>query len=85
MFRIGFDPILDAEIQHGELIKEIDILRQAKLAEECSKPRTSSSFKLLALVGKGMTSLGRSLELRYGERIESAPVIRNESFSDDCV
>lgn len=70
MFRIGFDPFLDAEIQHEELIKDMEGLRLAKLAEECGKPRKQGGSKILAQLGRSLSFIGTSLTVRYGDKIE---------------
>jgi len=84
MFNIGFDPILDAEQRHKELIKELEQYRQAKMGEDCTKRKARSSSKLLAMFGKGMASFGINLATRYSDTAEIPAGFSEQDIMGDC-
>jgi hypothetical protein len=84
MFRIGFDPMLEAQQRQEELIREIAYIRQAEEAMIRDKPKTHNSFKLLAQVGRRMASLGSILEARYGDQFETKVGLSQQDVSSDC-
>ena len=84
MFNIGFDPILDAEQRHKELIKELEQYSHAKMSEDCTKRKARSSSKLLAMFGKGMASIGINLAMRYGDKAETPAGLSAQDFIGDC-
>jgi len=84
MFRIGFDPILEAERKHEELIKEMELIRLAKKGMVYDKPRSHNGLRLLALVGRGMASLGSILEERFGDQPESSLGLDKQGISGTC-
>jgi hypothetical protein len=84
MIRIGFDPILEAEQQHKDMIKEIDQLRLVKEGLIESQTRMHSGSWILALIGKEMASLGASLEARYGGYPDRQDNLNAPSNPGDC-
>jgi hypothetical protein len=66
MVRIGFDPMLEAELRNKEIIKQAEHYRLINDAMKSSLPKASSAAKLIALIGREMASLGASLEAHYG-------------------
>ena len=85
MIRIGFDPVLEAEQQHRELIKQVEQYRLAQETPSGSQPRVRSPLRILALIGKGMVSLGTSLESRYIGNPEQPVSLQAQSNPDDCL
>jgi hypothetical protein len=66
MIRIGFDPILEVERQHKELWKQAEYERMLKEARETSQYKAIAGSRFLALIGKGMATVGLRLAERYG-------------------
>ena len=85
MFRIGFDPILEAEQRHEEIIREMERIRMATQRMDIDKPKNHNGVRLLALVGKGMASLGAIIEARYGNQLEPTIGLEQRDISGDCV
>lgn len=67
MIRIGFDPILEAEQHHKELIEQAQYERMLREARGTSQNKVVASSRLLALIGKEMASMGLRLAERYGD------------------
>ncbi len=85
MIRIGFDPSLDAEIQHQDLIREVEQLRIAQSGSENTQPGLSVTARILALLGRQMVSLGSQLEERYNISVDDCMAV-NTLYSDDpCI
>ena len=84
MFRIGFDPLLEAEQQHKELIKQAEQYRLAQEANSASQNKSRSGTKILAMIGKGLASLGSSLESRYGDHIAGQVNLDTQSNLEEC-
>ncbi len=84
MFRIGFDPILEVEQQHRELIKQVEQYRLAREAITCDQSKLSSGAKIIALIGKHMVSLGSGLISRYGDNPDGQININNQSNQGGC-
>ncbi len=84
MIRIGFDPLLEAEQQHRELIKQVEQYRLVNEVMSGFPPKVRSRARLLALIGKGMASLGASLESRFGNDIDGQVNLQAQSNSGDC-
>ncbi len=85
MIRLGFDPSLDAEIQHQDLIHEVEQLRIAQSGSENTQPRVSVTARILTLLGRQMVTLGAQLEERYNTPVDDCLAI-NTLYSDDpCI
>jgi hypothetical protein len=84
MFRIGFDPVLESEQQHRELIKQVQMYRLAQEALAGYHPKPSSGARLLALIGKGMASLGSNMESRFGDNPHGQKNINTQSNPGGC-
>lgn len=84
MIRIGFDPVLEAEQQHKDIIREIEQLRLAKEGMGETRSRVRSGSRFLALIGKEMASLGASLEARYGSNPEGQVNLNTQSNPGGC-
>ncbi len=84
MIRIGFDPMLDAEQRNQVLIKEVELYRMAQEGMPQHQPRVGSRFRLLAMLGKEMVSLGASLEARYGDKPDWQDSMNTQSNPDGC-
>jgi len=84
MFRIGFDPILEAEQRHEEIMRDVERFNLIRQAEQCGRPKSRSSIKILALLGRRMAILGTNLVERYDERLEVAAGNGQQVASDNC-
>lgn len=84
MFRIGFDPVQEVEQQHRELIKQVEQYRLAQEANVGYQTRARSGARLLALIGKRMSSLGSDLVSRYGDDPDGQLNINSQSNPGDC-
>ncbi len=82
MIRIGFDPSLETQAQHQELIRENEQLRLARNGSVGSQLRLSATARILALLGKELVSLGSQLEERYTIK-EADCIAINTLYSDD--
>jgi hypothetical protein len=71
MIRIGFDPGLEAEQQHRELIMRSEYYRLIQDGRRPSHERSVSYQKILAQLGKRLVLFGTALEDRYGEQSET--------------
>jgi hypothetical protein len=84
MIRIGFDPLFEAELQHRELIKQAEHYRLAQEAMAGYQNKPRSGAKLLALIGRGMASLGSNLVSRYGDDSDGQINLNSQSNPDGC-
>jgi hypothetical protein len=84
MIRIGFDPMLEAEQQHRELIKQVEQYRLAQEAMASYHHKPRSGAKLLVLIGKGMSSFGVSLVSRYGDNHDGQINLNSQSNPGGC-
>ncbi len=82
MIRIGFDPSLEAQAQHQELIRETEQLRLARDGSVGSQSRLSATARMLAMLGKELVSLGEQLEERYTVK-EGDCISISTLYSDD--
>lgn len=67
MSQISFDLYTNIEYQrrHKELIDGVERARLTREAKKVETGKNQSSNKLLALIGRGLTSFGESLVERY--------------------
>jgi hypothetical protein len=84
MIRIGFDPVLEAEQQHRELIKEVEQYRMVDEGMDETQIKVRGGYKFIAQIGRRMASLGARLEERYGGKVQSEVVINPTVSSDGC-
>ncbi len=84
MFRIGFDPFLEAEQQHEEVIRNVKYYKLASLGNESDKPKYSAGIKILVKLGAGMANLGNRLVLRYGEKMVPTTGLEQQTASENC-
>ena len=84
MIRIGFDPVLEAEQQHQELIKEVELYRMANALSNETGSKARIGFNFLASLGKQMVILGANLEDRFGNKVQSNSVLNSTADSDAC-
>jgi hypothetical protein len=84
MIRIGFDPMLEVEQHHQELLKEAQLYRLAKQGLEGIEAGERGGFKFLALIGKEMVTLGASLEERFGGKAQSEVRLNQPITSEGC-
>ena len=84
MIRIGFDPMLEAEQRNRALIKEVELYRLAQDGLAHNQPRIRGTVRLLAMLGKEMSSLGASLEARYADRTAGQVSGNNQGNPGDC-
>jgi hypothetical protein len=84
MIRIGFDPLFEAELHHRELIKQVEQYRLAQEAKSSSQPKVRSSARILALIRKGLTSLGTNLASRYGDNTDGMVSLDTQGNPGDC-
>jgi hypothetical protein len=66
MVRIGFDPSLEAELQHRAAIKQSEYYRLLQEGSEGMRKRSGRYLKFLALIGSRLVLFGSALEERYG-------------------
>jgi len=85
MFPSGFDPIMEYKRRHKELLKEALEYRLLKEAQKADMPKVSSTSKILALIGKELTSLGARMEERYGVQSESRASMNRQSSGMDQI
>ena len=84
MIRIGYDPILEAERQHKELLKQAEHERMLRQVRETSPSRMRASSRILALIGREMASVGLRLTERYGEGSEAYLDIISQTDLKSC-
>ena len=84
MFRIGFDPVLEVEQQHRELIKQVEHYRLARESITSDQPKLGNGAKIMALIGKRIVSLGSGLLSRYGDNPDGQINGNNQSNQDGC-
>jgi hypothetical protein len=84
LFRIGFDPGLDAGQQHKELIKQVEQYRFVEEAMLNSQPKVRNTSRILALLGKGIASLGSSLEDRFNDNQDTQVNVSTQSNPGGC-
>ena len=84
MIRIGFDPGLEAQHDHRALIRENELLRLAYEGMPQKRSGIFNTSKILALIGKEFTTLGASLESRYGDELEDRVMLDMQDSSDAC-
>jgi hypothetical protein len=84
MFQIGFDPVLESEQQHRELIKQVEMYRLVQEALAGYHPKPSSGVRLLALIGKGMASLGLGMESRFGDNPQGQKNMNTQGNPGGC-
>jgi hypothetical protein len=84
MFRIGFDPILEVEQQHKELIKQVEHYRLAREAITSDQPKLRNGAKIIVLIGKRMVSLGSDLISRYGDNRDGQINMNTQSNQGGC-
>lgn len=83
MFRIGFDPLIEAQQDHERLMRENQLLRQANEGKQQTHSAMPVS-RMLAKLGKGIASIGISLETRYGSTMESGVVLSTQDSPSGC-
>ena len=84
MIRFGFDPILEAEQEHQKLIKEVALYRMIRETSKNKKTSESMHYRILAFIGKSMTSLGTSLTTRYGSDINPQATMQASEEAGEC-
>jgi hypothetical protein len=71
MIRIGFDPGLEVEQQHREVIKQSEYYRLIQDRTGSSRESPLPYQKILAQLGKRLALFGSALEGRYGGQSDS--------------
>ncbi|NJD60507.1 MAG: hypothetical protein C3F13_13195 [Anaerolineales bacterium] len=84
MVRIGFDPGLEAEQQHRELIKQSEYYRLLQTGSPALRGRPSNHLRILAQLGTRLAMFGSALEERYGQPSELLPR-ENPAGMDDGI
>ncbi|OGN96199.1 MAG: hypothetical protein A2Z71_04515 [Chloroflexi bacterium RBG_13_50_21] len=84
MIRIGFDPVLEAEQLHRDLIKEVEGYRIANQGLAKIQNHAHRNIKILALIGKGISSLGATLEARYSDSVNTELSLSSNSDPHGC-
>jgi hypothetical protein len=84
MIRIGFDPMLEAEQQHRELIKEVEQFSMVDEGMDETQIKVRVGYKFIALIGRRMASLGARLEEHYGGKAQSEVVVTSTVSPDGC-
>ncbi len=86
MNQISFDPWTSSEYEqrHEELIKESEQYRLAKEISRGGNAMSSSTSKILALIGKEITAFGRSLEARNHSEPDTEVSMTQQSSTGGC-
>jgi len=70
--------------KHSELLRHANEYRLVDEALRTKTPNTTKLSKLLALVGKELSSVGYSLEVRYDSRPDTHPALNQQSNLGGC-
>jgi hypothetical protein len=84
MIRIGFDPLFEAEQLHRELIKQVELYRLAQESRSSYQHKVSISARILALIGKGLGSLGTNLVSRYSDHTDGMINLDTQDNPSGC-
>ena len=84
MIRIGFDPGMDAQQEHRTLIQQNELIRLAQEGFPQKHGGLLNASRLLARIGKEITTLGANLETRFSENLEDPVLIDSQDPSSDC-
>lgn len=86
MQQFQFNPLMYEvyKRQHAELIKQAEQFRLANEASHSSNPEATGRSKFLAMIGKELSSLGFSLEVRFGAQLEPYTSLNQQSNPGDC-
>ena len=85
MNNLNFSPYMYEIInrQHEELIKEAAQHRLVREAQKRENPVSRDSFNIFALIGRELSKIGFSLEVRYGQP-EPNTSSNQQSVSEGC-
>ncbi len=86
MNQFGFNPFIYEEVkrQHDELIKELTLMKQIRESRVGENIKNRNGFNLFALLGKELSRIGFSLEMRYGSQPETRAVLNQQSNTGGC-
>ncbi len=84
MSPMGMIPFINYQQRTEELIKQADTYRLLEQAFETKQPSKSNASKILALLGRELSALGFSLEIRYGGQPETRPALSQQSNPGGC-
>ncbi len=76
---MGMIPLMNYQQRNEELIKQADNHRLLEQAFETEQPSKSNASKILALLGRELSALGFSLEIRYGGQQETRPTFTSKA------
>jgi hypothetical protein len=84
MIRIGFDPLFEAELQHRELIKQVELYRLAQEGSGYAQAKSHHGSRILALLERGRALLGAKLDPTYGDNLDGQVNINMQDNSSGC-
>ncbi len=84
MSPMGILPYMNYQQRHEELIKQAENYRLLEEATKMKMLQKSSFSKILSLLGKELSSLGFSLEVRYGGQPEPGISIDPQGNPGEC-
>ncbi len=86
MQQFQFNPLMYEvyKRQHEELIKQAEQFRLVNEALHSSNPQATNKSKFLAMIGKELSSIGFSLEMRYGAQPEPYTSLSQQGNRDGC-
>ncbi len=86
MNQFGFNPYMYEEIkrQHEQLIKESTLLQKVKEIREGDNFTPNNGFNLFAVIGRELSRIGFSLEMRYGSQPEVQALLNRQGNTGDC-
>jgi len=79
MNHMDFLPYMEYQQHHDELLKEAEKSRMLKEAFTADRPRQQTKTKILAFLSNELSSIGFSLEMRYGGQNETGPRLNRQS------
>ena len=86
MQQFQFNPLMYEvyKQQHKEMIMQAEQSRLVKEASRSSNPEAPSKSRFLALIGKELSSLGFSLEVRFGAQPEPYTSLNQQRNPGGC-
>ena len=86
MNQISFDPYVNIEFQrrHKELLREAERARLVSEAKKAGMGKSRNTSKILAMIGRELTSFGAGLVQRYNHQPEAELVASRQSDPGVC-
>ena len=80
----GLLQFLDYQQRHEELLKQAAEYRLIAQALKAQRPQKRGTSAILAMLGRELSSLGFSMEVRYGVQNESSTMLNQSSNPGGC-